>query len=190
MLKSVYLIFSLTILPCACVANEAEASPEPSWCSIDKYGRNDGKPMDWEKLENKHIHMVRASMQERAKKYLFDSNFFPINKRRAEFYLQDGDSLGGNKFVYLVRAASMDLKVKDIENSIFKPKYYDNNTPFNDGGSFNSKLPFLVSISPSRRKMGIVTVFFGKNRTPLNVALLIDSPLKITSSYSGCLGAM
>jgi hypothetical protein len=144
-------------------------NPASAWCATSQPAENG--PSDWVKLPEQSIHVVRASMQERAKASLTNSAIVEMTEKSISPYLRDGETVSQNKHIYFVRAAAFYVNDK---YELPKPAFRN--------------LPFDVSYSPSRDVMVVANLALGYAGVgPNNLALAIESPNSISRSEAICL---
>jgi hypothetical protein len=123
------------------------------------------------KFPKQSIHVVRASMQDRAKNILAANALVQMSEREIVPYLKSGEKLSHGSFSYLVRAAA----------------YYVNEKYEFPMSAFNA-LPFDASYSPSRDTLIVTNFALGyAGMTPSNLALAIEVPSVIGRSEAVCL---
>lgn len=150
------------------VMNQEDESTS-SWCAKSQVA--DNGPNDWVRLSHQSIHVVRASMQARAKDILARDKFVRVTDRDVIPYLRDGESVSQGRFIYLVRAAAFYV---DENYELPKPAYRN--------------LPFDASYSPSRDTLAIVNFALGHaDINPTNLVLVIEAPNAIGGCEAVCL---
>jgi hypothetical protein len=131
----------------------------------------DNDPNDWVKLPDQALHVVRASMQKQAKNILSKKALVKMSDEDIGPYLQDGENVSQEKFLYVIRAAAFYVNEK---YELPKPAF--------------RRLPFNVSFSPSRDLLVVVNFALGYAGTkPTNLALVIESPKAVRGSEAICL---
>lgn len=149
---------------------EIRAAQEP-WCQINPTLSDNGKN-DWVELPNRALHLVRASMQEEAKKSLSIASFKELTEKEARPYLHDTEAISQSQHLYLVRGAAFGVDDKyEMPTIVF------------------GRPAFGVFFSPSRKRLDINSYALGGIGAPTNLVLIIEAPETIQGLDVSCLAA-
>jgi hypothetical protein len=166
------LLCSAAIVKAPAKADDVTAqrdNPTSVWCTTSQPA--DNGPNDWLKIPEQSIHLVRASMQEKAKASLTNSTIVEMTENGIIPYLRDGETVSQDNHIYLVRAAAFYVNDK---YELPKPAFRN--------------LPFNVSYSPSRGMLVVANFALGyAGVSPTNLALAVESPNPISRSEAVCL---